>query len=233
MHQPENQGFKVSRDKLVLQNLRDQIGYKVYPIHRLDSATKGLLLFAKSPRAASKLTSYILNSSEKFYLSVNRGWLPDQDKLEIPLESDSSLGLLKCETRYITLDRIQIEKPAGKKFPTARLSLALVQIKSGRYHQIRRHFNRISHPVIGDGEHGDSHYNRFFRENFGFQGLNLWFFKFRYECPFRKKVVTLLDKPNERWDFLLSGKLFNLALDVSSKQMDQYLQKLRQYSNSN
>lgn len=217
VHQPENGGFRVPREKLVLQNLRDQLGYKVYPIHRLDSATRGLLLFAKSPESASTLTQSFVSSSEKFYLALCRGWLKDRDCIAIPLQSDSSDELLPCLTYYLTLRQIELPYSVGKRFHSARLSLMLVKIQSGRYHQIRRHFNRISHPIIGDGEHGDSHYNRFFREYSGFPGLNLWAFHLRYDCPFRKQRISLFDTPNERWQYL-TRSFFELPIDLKSEQ---------------
>lgn len=199
IHQPEDRSFRVPRENIVLQNLRDQVGYPVYPIHRLDAATSGLVLFAKSGDFASELTRSFLATADKHYLALCRGWLPDEGQIDTPLLSDSSDKMQECVTQYQTLARIEFTEPVGKKFPYARLSLVWAKPLTGRFHQIRRHFNRISHPIIGDGSHGDSHYNRYFREKYGLPGLNLWAYYLSYHCPFRDKKIEIHHPMPPRW----------------------------------
>src|SRR4051812_22120700 len=54
VHRPEQNGDKVPRHKIILHQLRNQVGQKLYPVHRLDVATSGVLLFALSSSAASR-----------------------------------------------------------------------------------------------------------------------------------------------------------------------------------
>jgi tRNA pseudouridine65 synthase len=71
------------------------------------------------------------------------------------------------------LKKIEFPQAVGTRHATSRYSWLEVEPRTGRFHQIRRHMNRISHPVIGDASHGDSRHNRFFRETLGISGLCL------------------------------------------------------------
>jgi tRNA pseudouridine65 synthase len=174
VHPPERNPDKVPKSKIVLQQLRNQIGQMLYPVHRLDVATSGVLLFALDSKTAGRICGeFQKNQVEKTYWAVVRGHLPEEGKIELPLESDSSHELLSCLTEFRTLKKIELPHPVGKKYQTARYSWLEVRPKTGRFHQIRRHMNRISHPIIGDCDHGDSHHNRFFREQLKISGLCL------------------------------------------------------------
>ncbi len=174
VHTPERNGEKVPRSKIVLQQLRDQIGQRLYPVHRLDVATSGVLLFALNSEAAGRLCAeFQKNRVEKTYWAVVRGFMPDSGVIDHPLESDSSNKLLPCLTEFRTLKKIELPFAVGKKYSSSRYSWLEVQPRTGRFHQIRRHLNRVSHPIIGDCDHGDSHHNRFFREHLKISGLCL------------------------------------------------------------
>lgn len=199
VHQPEN-GFRVPRDKVVLQNLRDQIRCEVYPIHRLDSATWGILLLAKSKNAASELSQAFQQTALKDYFGICRGWLPLSGQIDIPLLSDSSENWQESLTYYKRIKHFEIKEILiGKRYSDVRYSLGCFRPVTGRFHQIRRHLNRVSHPIIGDGNHGDSHYNRYFRELTGIAGLNLWAHRLSYFCPFRNQQITIYDQISPRW----------------------------------
>jgi tRNA pseudouridine65 synthase len=174
VHRPERSPEKVPRHKIILGQLRDQIGKHLYPLHRLDAGTSGVLVFALNPETASAVGQMFQRQEiEKTYWTVVRGYLPDEGRVDIPLESDSSSALLEASTEYRTLHRLELPTPVGSRHATARYSWLEVRPKTGRFHQIRRHMNRISHPVVGDATHGDSKHNRFFRETLGIKGLCL------------------------------------------------------------
>jgi len=63
--------------------------------------------------------------------------------------------------------------------------------RTGRFHQIRRHFNGINHPVIGDTSHGDSRQNGFFRERFGHKRLMLHAAELTFQHPFNQTQVAI------------------------------------------
>ncbi|MBX2989053.1 MAG: tRNA pseudouridine(65) synthase TruC [Bdellovibrionaceae bacterium] len=174
VHPPENTEFRVPRDKIFLYAARRFMKTHVYPVHRLDAGTCGVLLMALDPQTAAFLARQFQNRDvEKTYHAVVRGWPADAGRVDLPLELDSTGEPAESLTLYRTLSRLEIPQPVGRRHPTARYSLLELEPKTGRFHQIRRHMNRISHPVLGDAMHGDSHHNRFFREKMGVGGLCL------------------------------------------------------------
>lgn len=174
VHRPEDARIKVPRDRIMLFLVRDHFRKHAYPIHRLDAPTSGVLLMALDKDTASTLsTGFRTREVEKTYHAVVRGWTAAEATIDRPLEMDSSGRLGDSLTHYRRLGQIEINEPVGKKHATARYSFLEVNPHTGRYHQIRRHMNRISHPIVGDIEHGDSHHNRFFREKLKLPGLCL------------------------------------------------------------
>jgi len=157
-----------------LQLLRDQIGQAVYPCHRLDRPTSGVLLFALD-KASLRVTQeeFARQACEKIYQAVVRGWTDESGAIEYDLKSEEAPHKSQAsQTRYRTLARSELPKPAGA-YPTARFSLVALNPKTGRKHQLRRHMAHIRHPIIGDTRHGDGAQNRFLREHCGVQRLLL------------------------------------------------------------
>lgn len=176
VHPPEDRRLRrlYPKSQVVLPLLRDQINRYVYPLHRLDVATEGVLAFALSSEAARiGQSQFSEHRVRKLYWLICRGWIEDSAVIDRPLERDSNQTLAPAATRYRCLHRIEIASSFYTKFPTVRYAWAEAEPQTGRYHQIRRHFNRISHPIIGDNDHGDSKHNRFFRDEFGIAGLCL------------------------------------------------------------
>lgn len=174
VHPPEVKPEKVPRDKIVLHQLRDQIGCKVHPLHRLDAGTSGVLAFALNSDAASYYGQHFQNQKiQKKYWALVRGHFKGDGEITTPLESDSSGELVAATTIYKVLGQMELPFQIEKKHSTSRYSWLEVFPKTGRYHQIRRHMNRISHPIVGDATHGDSRHNRFFREQMQISGLCL------------------------------------------------------------
>src|SRR5690606_8264840 len=96
--------------------------------------------------------------------------------------------------------RLELPYAVGKRHSTARYSLVEAHPETGRYHQVRRHFARISHPLIGDGAHGDSYHNRFFREKLGLPGLWLKAKSIEFLHPTKGERI-IIDCPwGERWN---------------------------------
>ncbi len=199
VHRPEVAGDKVPLEKIILQLLRDQVNCWLFPLHRLDVATSGVLLFAKNENAASLWSDRLrAPTTIKKYHAIVRGYTADQGVIDEPLLSDSSDQWLKAETLYKKLRQVEVPVAIGKKHNSSRYSWLEIEITTGRFHQIRRHFNRISHPVIGDSEHGDLRHNRFFREQLQIPGLCLHAQKIIFqkegkvfECPFPPKWKKL------------------------------------------
>ena len=151
--------------EFALQLLRDQIGKKVYPAHRLDRKTAGVLLFSLNKEMDSAIqTAFSQNLVKKEYLAVLRGHTDPEGTIDYPLKKENGT-IQEALTNYRTLATTEIDLPFGK-FPTSRYSLVLAKPETGRMHQLRRHFAHIFHPIIGDRPHGCNKQNKLWKDTF-------------------------------------------------------------------
>lgn len=157
-----------------VQQARDLAGQRVYPVHRLDRAAAGLLLFALDAETARGLEQqFRAQTVDKRYLAVVRGWSDGQGEIDRPLRDEDRRGPARAaRTEYQRLATVELPTPVGR-YATARYSLLEVRPKTGRWHQIRRHLNGIDHPIIGDTAHGDRAHNRVFDRQLGRRRLLL------------------------------------------------------------
>jgi tRNA pseudouridine65 synthase len=197
-------------DKIaLLQLVRDKINSKIYPIHRLDRGTSGIVVFGKTSEAAAALSKMFTEKSvSKRYLVVVRGFTQRSGVIDYPLVKDDIKGAVEQEamTRYFRLSTYEIPGPVGK-YETARYSLVLVKPETGRMHQIRRHFAHIRHPVVVDSMHGDGAHNKFIRERFNIERLLLAAVGIRFHHPFLNESVNIkIDMPLEMKRFIDESK---------------------------
>jgi tRNA pseudouridine65 synthase len=150
-----------------LQLLRDQLGRTVWPVHRLDRGTSGVLLFALSAEVASQLGAmFEQGQMDKRYLALVRGWpVADEGLIDHPLARDPELPsagqtMLEAQTRYRVLQRMTWPLVTDARFPSTRVALLQAEPLQGRRHQIRRHLKHIAHPILGDATHGKGPLNR-------------------------------------------------------------------------
>ena len=166
-----------------LQMLRGQLGCRVYPVHRLDRATSGVLVFALSPEVAGELCSQLRREAmNKTYLAVARGFVPEEGVIDYPLSREGNKPPLPAQTVFRRLDTVTLPIAVGR-YSHARYSLVEIRPKSGRRHQIRRHFAHLRHPLVGDTVHGDGRHNRMFREQFGVRRLLLMATRISFPHP--------------------------------------------------
>lgn len=173
-------GIAVHRSGVVVDRatmltiLRDRLGRKVYPAHRLDRGTSGALLFALHVDAARALhASFVERRVSKLYIAVVRGWMEmPEGRIDYPLWNRSKTEKLDAVTDYRERARVELPHPVGR-YQTARYSILLLEPRTGRTHQLRRHLAHLRHPIIGDTVHGDSKHNIFYREHFGLDRLML------------------------------------------------------------
>ena len=151
-----------ARDKIfLLQLLRNQLGSHVFPVHRIDRAASGIVVFALSGEGAHRLQSSLgLETTIKEYIALVRGITPPTETIDLPLTNDRGVKQ-SALTHYETT----------KTFDE--YSLIKVQIKTGRRHQIRRHLEHMKHHVIGDTRYGKGRINKFFREQYHLQRIFL------------------------------------------------------------
>ncbi len=150
-------------------------GEHVYPVHRLDRPTSGVLLFARDPDTARTVGQAMMAGEvSKTYLAVVRGWAPESGTIDHPLKDEPEDRRLRgteqpvrdALTHYRRLATIEIPVEI-ERYPTSRYSLVELYPKTGRKHQLRRHMKHINHPIIGDANHGRGRHNRYFAERFG------------------------------------------------------------------
>lgn len=166
--------------RFALQIIRDQIGQRVYPVHRLDKPTSGILLFALNPEVQASLNSAFENHLiSKRYHAIVRGYTADSGVIDyaLPLMDDFKgkrcrVGTQEAITHYETLATVELPIPCSQH-PRSRYSLVQLRPETGRKHQLRRHLKHIFHPIIGDTTHGDGQHNRTFREHFSCHRLLL------------------------------------------------------------
>lgn len=165
-------------------------GEHVYPVHRLDRPTSGVLLFARDPDTASRLGQAMMAGDiRKTYLALVRGWAPDAGVIDHPLREHpidrrdtTEQPLREALTRYRCLVRTEIPE-AIERYPVSRYSLVELSPETGRKHQLRRHMQHISHPLIGDTNYGRTRHNHYFAQRFGQGRLMLAATTLRFRHP--------------------------------------------------
>ncbi|QIZ76682.1 pseudouridine synthase [Ferrimonas lipolytica] len=175
-----HRGEKLSHGRtFVLQTMRDQLGQHIYPVHRLDKATSGVILLAKSSQAASD-TIKAWHRVEKRYLAVVRGYAPAQAEVDLPLAAPRDRSNPNWqpgpESPALTLVRslAQIELQVEiDKYPTSRYSMVECFPKTGRKHQLRRHLRHLGHPILCDTRYGKNRHYHYFRDELGIDRMLL------------------------------------------------------------
>ena len=203
----------LSEDRVfLLQSLRNQLGYPLYTIHRLDRATSGVILFAKTPEVAALMNEQFKQQRvSKYYYAIVRGWIDEEGVIDYALK-DEETGITSPQealTRYTCQDRSEINEAIGLRYTTARFSLARITPLTGRRHQIRKHFSHLRHPIIGDRRHGDVKHNNYFHTHFG---LNRMF----------------LHAASLRFNHAISGEEIHITADI-----DKEFQKALEICNLN
>ncbi len=152
--------------KFALQLLRDQIGQKVYPIHRLDRKTSGVLVFAKSSDMQREMQRLFQQKLvRKTYIAIVRGIISPSGLIDYPIKENEHSKSKEAQTYYTCLEKYEIPWSSGR-YATSRYSLVELQPLTGRYHQLRKHMAHIGHPIIGDRPHGCNKQNRFWKAQF-------------------------------------------------------------------
>ncbi|MBE9610110.1 pseudouridine synthase [Chitinilyticum piscinae] len=163
--------------RFAVQILRDQLGQRVYPGHRLDKGTSGVLLFGMNPEAGRALAmAFEAQQVDKTYHALVRGWPAAEGLIDHPLErklDDAELyggpvptGVQEAQTRYRTLATVTLPWQIDR-YPQSRYAFLELEPLTGRRHQLRRHLKHISHPIIGDATYGKGQHNRRFAAEYG------------------------------------------------------------------
>lgn len=206
--------------QFALQLVRDQIGQYVYPVHRLDKPTSGVLVFALDKESAKRLTELFLEKKvTKKYLAVVRGYVEEEGFIDYPLKeqldkmTDSKARKDKepqeAQTAYRCLATLELPYPVSR-YPVARYSLIELIPKTGRKHQLRRHMKHIMHPIVGDTKHGRGEHNKLFREKLDIHQLLLTAYELSFPHPYSREILTIKAPFDEAFVKML--KLFNYTI---------------------
>jgi tRNA pseudouridine65 synthase len=192
-----------------IQELRNQIGQHVYPIHRLDRKTSGVLLFALDAAVLKIMNDrFATREVEKKYLAILRGWSPEELTIDYDLTNDDDITQ-NAITYFHRLQNAEVELEFNNK-PTSRYCLVEAIPETGRMHQLRKHFKHIFHPILGSRPHGCNKQNKLWLENYELKGMMLHAHQLIFNHPIRNEQLILNAKINE--EFSRVGTILNLDL---------------------
>lgn len=193
-------------DRFAVQMLRDQLGQRVYPAHRLDRKTSGLLLFSlQKEHLDACFKMFREKTIHKKYKALVRGFTEKSGTIDYALRSENGT-LQEAVTHYTTIQRYEIALPFGK-FNTSRYSLVELKPETGRMHQLRKHMAHIFHPIIGDRPHGCNKQNKLWKEKWAMTRMLLHASDLTFKHPivendivlnaeYSKEFKTVLDRLN-------------------------------------
>ncbi|WP_329741796.1 pseudouridine synthase [Dyella sp. A6] len=217
-------GLPVHRSKMVndaerylVDVLREQVGGNVHLAHRLDRATSGVLLVARSSEVAAALGEQFMGRDvRKQYLAVVRGWPePTEALVDYPLPGSRETGPRReARTHYARLATVEVPIELGR-YPQQRYALVRAEPETGRFRQIRKHMAHIHHPVIGDCQHGRGDHNRLYKQHFGCHRMLLHAWRLDFAHPVSGVRMTLEAPLDDAYAALLAR--FGWTLDAPAE----------------
>ena len=218
-------GLLVHRSKIanaetefLLDRIKQQAGANLYLAHRLDRATSGVLLLAKSREVAGEIgRAFMAREVTKKYLAVVRGWPDAEGVIDYPLPGVREHGPRKpALTRWRTLATTTLPIEMGR-YPEQRYALVEAAPETGRYRQIRKHFHHVSHHIVGDTSHGRGDHNRLWRIHFQLQRMLLHAWRLEFAHPRSSERVRIQAPLDTAWLRVLGRFDWTGALDVFDK----------------
>jgi len=183
-------GYTRNANKIVLQSLRDQLQQRVYPIHRLDRKTSGVLILALNPEVLSVMSNQFQTQKvKKVYQAIVRGWTDDAGIIDYALTNDNG-KLQSAVTTYTTIARFEMALPQGLH-STSRYSEVQLVPQTGRMHQLRKHMAHIFHPILGDRPHGCNKQNRLWKQKFAMDTMLLHASQLTFQHPDGGRVMHI------------------------------------------
>lgn len=179
------------KETTLLEFLEQQLGYQVYPAHRLDRKTSGIILLLKDKKHVAQFQElFTANAIQKTYYSISRGFSNLFGIIDSPVKNDDTGVYKDALTHYETVHTIELDIPVHP-YSSSRYSLIKLSPKTGRMHQLRKHLNKISHPIVGDYKYGDRFHNRMFETEFNCEHLFLHAYSLEFTHPITKQKLLL------------------------------------------
>ncbi|MGL4779308.1 MAG: pseudouridine synthase [Bacteroidales bacterium] len=188
-------------EEFLLQKLRDQTGRFLYPVHRLDRPTSGIVVFSFNPETAAKLAKlFVSHDITKEYIALVRGWFPDEVSLDYPVKNEKG-NSREALTRFELIDRFELPLPTDR-YATTRFSTVKCLPQTGRWHQLRQHLAHLRHYIINDRVHGDGKCNKIFTEKVGIREMFLHARLLAFVHPDTNQSLEILAEIPSHWNFL-------------------------------
>jgi tRNA pseudouridine65 synthase len=195
-----------SRDQAAIDTkalLEKQLGRRVFPVHRIDKDTCGILAFAFTAGMAQTLTAlFRTRTVKKQYLAVVHGLIPEKGVIDEPLEKNKEKVKEAAITDYVRVAFVEVEWEGEKR----QYSLVKCDPRTGRYHQIRRHLRFLGHPIVGDPTYGNSWDAKEFLARFRVKRTLLSAVALAFPDRALEKMVRVTTKPDP--DFQAVVKAF-------------------------
>lgn len=201
-------------DLYALQLLRNQVGYHVFPVHRLDRKTAGVLVFSKTAEFVAPMQQTLHEeSTAKRYHTIVRGFFPEEIIVDYALTNDKgktqeAITLFKC------IQRTELPIALGKH-QTSRYSLIEAYPKTGRMHQIRKHLNHLRHPIIGDRPHGCNKQNKLFLEKWQLNTMLLDAKELTFIHPASRETIHIKADYSEEFVRISTALFFTSNLEIN------------------
>jgi len=180
----------------------------VYPAHRLDRKTGGVLLFSLNKEMDQLLQkAFQEREISKKYWAILRGFAPESAEIDYALRKENGT-LQDAVTTFKQIATAELPVPMGK-FPSARYSLVEANPITGRMHQLRKHFAHIFHPIIGDRPHGCNKQNKFWKETYHMDTMLLHAAELSFKHP--KTAANICIRAAVQEEFVRVMSILNLA----------------------
>lgn len=214
---------KIANDEtdFLLDRIKEQFNANLYLAHRLDRATSGVLLLAKSREVAGEIgRAFMAREVVKKYLAVVRGWPEPEGAIDYPLPGVREHGPRKpALTRWRTLATATLPIEMGR-YPEQRYALVEASPETGRYRQIRKHFHHVSHHIVGDTSHGRGDHNRLWRIHFGMHRMLLHAWRLEFAHPRSGERLRLQAPLDAAWQSVLGRFDWTGALGGCDKTVE-------------
>ncbi|MCW3160507.1 pseudouridine synthase [Chryseobacterium oryctis] len=196
-------------DEYAVEKLTNQINQKVHLVHRLDRKTSGVLLFTLDKESLKLMSDQFMNREvDKKYIAIVRGWAKEEEVIDYDLVNENEVKQ-NAITYYRRLQTSEIDLPF-LKHQTSRYSLVEAIPETGRFHQLRKHFKHILHPILGCRKHGCNKQNKLWLQTFGINKMTLHAHQLSFNHPVTHERITLNATIDE--EFKRVGDILNFDL---------------------
>ena len=189
----------------LMELVQEQMETSLYPVHRLDRKTSGVLILAKQKEYVREFQQlFTENAIQKTYFGIVRGLVQETKLINSPVKNEETQLYKEAETHCKGLHHIELDIPVHP-YNTSRYSLVKLEPKTGRMHQLRIHMNKISHPLVGDTKYGDRFHNRMFEKEFNCNDLLLHAHSIEFKHPMLNEIKQITAKFPAVWKRLFTA----------------------------